>query len=82
MLQSMITTTKVHSTIQEMNKNLSVDDEYIPIGAIAQGLHVEPNELLAHIETLAALYYLKYTDKKKDTIKLTFSGKNTVVPIH
>jgi hypothetical protein len=75
-----ITTNEVHFTIQVMNNGLSACEDTIAIGAIANALHVESNELIVHIDSLASLSYLKYTDKRKANIRLTFNGKNTGVP--
>jgi len=75
-----ITTNEVHFAIQAVNNSLSASEDTIAIGAIANALHVESSELMVHIDSLASLCYLKYTDKRKAKIRLTFNGKNTRVP--
>ena len=74
-----LTATDVHSTIQKMNKDFSVNDNAIPIEALAKDLHVQEVDLLIHLDTLASLRYLRFTDGRKN-IRLTFNGANTLVP--
>jgi hypothetical protein len=78
-LHHIITANEVHFTIQEMNKAMPGEDA-ITILSIAGFLHVDTDEILTHMDTLASLYYLRYTDKRKVKVRLTFNGKNTLVP--
>lgn len=79
-MNNLVTANDVHFTIQEMNGGVSVDNKSIPLNTIANTLQLNNDELLIHINTLRALYYLKYTDRNKENICLTFNGMNTVVP--
>jgi len=76
----MITSSKVHLTIQEMNNKLSNYDKAITIHDIANELEVSVDEVLHHINTLHDLHYLVYADRKKGKISLTNAGRDTAVP--
>jgi len=76
----MITSHEVHFTIQQMNNTLQVYDKSIAVNALAENLRINTNELLPHLDTLLDMYYIKYTDRKHEKIRLTLTGQYTIVP--
>ena len=76
----MITSCDVHSIIQQLNTKLAGHDNVIAINTIAQNLHVGIDELRPHLDTLLNMYYISFTDRKNEKIKLTFSGMYAPIP--
>ena len=76
----MITSCEVHFAIQQMNNTLSEYDNAIAVDAIADGLHVNYSDLLPHLDVLRNLQFIRFTDRKNEKVKLTFTGKYAHVP--
>ena len=71
----MITSCGVHFALQQMNNTLSEYDNAIAVDAIALGLHINSDELLPHLEVLRNMHFISYIGRKKETLRLTFTGK-------
>ena len=63
-----------------MDIALSNRSDPIPICNIAEQLHVPAVELCVHIITLKNLCYIKFADRRNETVYLTFNGRCTLVP--
>ena len=75
-----LTACKVHKIIQVMDITLPGPNDMISINAIAEELHVEPGELSEHINTLSDLYYIRFVNLTNEKIRLTNTGRYTIVP--
>ena len=76
----MITSAKVHLIIQQMNNNLSVPGTNITVDSIVQKLDLDISELMWHLNTLNNMSYIHFTNNKNNDIRLTYSGKYSVIP--
>ena len=76
----MITSADVHLAIQEMNNDRPQHDRAIEVSTIATSCHMGAEDMGMHISVLCQLNYLNFTDLAKKKIRLTASGKYTLVP--
>jgi predicted ArsR family transcriptional regulator len=70
----------IHKAIQRIDAGLTDYDRCISVAAIADELHVSPNELKRNMDVLRELHYIKFTDKSNESLYLTGNGRLTIVP--
>jgi len=81
LLLQKLTSRQLHKTIQEIDVNLPNYNDAIPVYTIAEELHLNADELSAHMNTLETLHYIRFSNRAHDAICLTLNGRCTIVPL-
>ena len=80
LLSTNLTCRAVHAAIQDIAATLPAYDVDISLERINVKFDVENTVLLQHIDVLISLFYIKFTNRTHNNIRLTETGMLTLVP--
>ena len=75
-----LTAAQLHLTIQGIGNQLPANDNAIPINLIAEQLHIGSEDLTINLNILRDMSFLKFADRKNESVRLTFTGKYASPP--